>query len=116
MLNGTPESSPLPYVSGLHSPHMCRILRSMLSMTSCHHSLCFPKDTQISPQRASRDILTLMPACRWVGGWTGAFALNAFIASYFLVFGVGFGIWAAIANLASNIHQYSVFAKCYQAS
>ena len=54
------------------------------------------------------------PSCRWIGGWTGAYALNALIATYFLIFGVGFGIWAAIANLASNVHQYSVFAKCYQ--
>ena len=58
----------------------------------------------------------LQPLCRWIGGWTGAFALNAFIATYFLIFGVGFGIWAALANLISNVHQYSVFAKCYQAS
>ena len=54
--------------------------------------------------------------CRWIGGWTGAFVLNALIASYFLIFGVGFGIWAALANLISNVHQYSVFAKCYQVS
>ena len=58
----------------------------------------------------------LKPSCRWIGGWTGAFALNALIATYFLIFGVGFGIWAAISNLASNVHQYSVFAKCYQVS
>jgi len=53
--------------------------------------------------------------CRWIGGWTGAFILNALIAVYFLTFGVGFGIWAALKNLISNIHAYSVFAKCYQA-
>ncbi|CAL5229390.1 g12708 [Coccomyxa viridis] len=56
----------------------------------------------------------LKPPPRWIGGWTGAFVLNALIASYFLIFGVGFGIWAALANLISNVHQYSVFAKCYQ--
>ena len=53
--------------------------------------------------------------CRWIGGWTGAYILDAFIAVYFLTFGVGFGIWAALKNLISNIHAYSVFAKCYQA-
>ena len=58
----------------------------------------------------------LKPWCRWIGGWTGAFAINALIATYFLIFGVGFGIWAAISNLISNIHQYSVFATCYQVS
>ena len=54
--------------------------------------------------------------CRWIGGWTGAFAINALIATYFLIFGVGFGIWAAISNLVANVNQYSVFAKCYQVS
>ena len=58
----------------------------------------------------------LKPWCRWIGGWTGAFAINALIATYFLIFGVGFGIWAAISNLVSNVQQYSVFAKCYQVS
>ena len=55
-----------------------------------------------------------MRACRWIGGWTGAFIINAVIASYFLTFGVGFGIWAALKNLIDNINKYSVFAKCYQ--
>ena len=55
-----------------------------------------------------------MHACRWIGGWTGAFIINAIIASYFLTFGVGFGIWAALKNLVNNINKYSVFANCYQ--
>ena len=55
-----------------------------------------------------------MDACRWIGGWTGAFIINAIIASYFLTFGVGFGIWAALKNLVDNINKYSVFANCYQ--
>ena len=55
-----------------------------------------------------------MRACRWIGGWTGAFIINAIIASYFLTFGVGFGIWAALKNLVDNINKYSVFANCYQ--
>lgn len=53
---------------------------------------------------------------RWIGGWTGAYILNASIATYFLTFGVGFGIWAALKNLINNIAKYSVFAKCYQVS
>ena len=55
-----------------------------------------------------------MHACRWIGGWTGAFLINAMIAAYFLTFGVGFGIWAALKNLVDNINKYSVFANCYQ--
>ena len=55
-------------------------------------------------------------ACRWIGGWTGAFIINAVIASYFLTFGVGFGIWAALKNLVDNINKYSIFANCYQVS
>jgi hypothetical protein len=61
-------------------------------------------------------MLVLKPCYRWLGGWTGAFAINALIATYFLIFGVGFGIWAAISALVSNVHQYSVFARCYQVS
>ena len=61
-------------------------------------------------------MLNLKALRRWIGGWTGAFAINALIATYFLIFGVGFGIWAALSNLVANIHHYSVFAKCYQVS
>lgn len=49
------------------------------------------------------------------GGWTGAFTINAAIAGYFLIGGVGFGCWAAVSNLASNVHTLGLFAKCYQA-
>ena len=51
-----------------------------------------------------------MHACRWIGGWTGAFLINAMIAAYFLTFGVGFGIWAALKNLVDNINK--VFCLC----
>lgn len=61
-------------------------------------------------------MLNLKVLRRWIGGWTGAFAINALIATYFLIFGVGFGIWAALSNLVANVHHYSFFAKCYQVS
>jgi len=48
------------------------------------------------------------------GGWTTQLCLCAFLFVWFLVFGVGFGMWASILNLVQNVHTYSAFAECYQ--
>jgi hypothetical protein len=56
----------------------------------------------------------LKPPPAWIGGWLGAYLLNATIAGVFLVGGVGFGCWAAVENLASNVHTLGLFQKCYQ--
>ncbi|DBA95338.1 TPA: Lymphocyte transmembrane adapter 1 [Trebouxia sp. C0006] len=53
---------------------------------------------------------------RFIGGWTVALTLNLFLFIYFLVFGVGFGTWASIKNLVSQINTLGVFANCYQCS
>ncbi len=56
----------------------------------------------------------LKPPPRWIGGWTGAFLLNIVITVYFLVFGVGFGAWAAVTNLINNVQNLGLFSSCYQ--
>lgn len=48
------------------------------------------------------------------GGWTTQLCLCAFLFVWFLVFGVGFGMWASILNLVQNVNTYSAFAECYQ--
>jgi len=58
----------------------------------------------------------MMAAFRFIGGWTVALTLNLFLFIYFLVFGVGFGTWASIKNLVSQINTLGVFANCYQCS
>ena len=56
----------------------------------------------------------LKPPPKWIGGWTGAFLVNSIIAAYFLLFGVGFGAWAAVTNLINNVHNLGFFSGCYQ--
>ena len=51
---------------------------------------------------------------RFVGGWPVAFAICTFILIWFLIFGVGFGVWAAIKQLVDVVNQLGVFASCYQ--
>ena len=52
--------------------------------------------------------------CRFVGGCPVAFAICTFILDWFLVFGVGFGVWAAIKQLVDVVNQLVVFAPYYQ--
>ncbi|KAL3149585.1 Lymphocyte transmembrane adapter 1 [Trebouxia sp. C0010 RCD-2024] len=48
------------------------------------------------------------------GGWATQLTLCVFLFIWFLVFGVGFGMWASILNLVQNVNTYSAFAECYQ--
>lgn len=50
----------------------------------------------------------------FVGGCPVAFAICTFILDWFLVFGVGFGVWAAIKQLVDVVNQLVVFAPYYQ--
>ena len=52
--------------------------------------------------------------CRLPGGWVTQLTLCVFLFIWFLVFGVGFGMWASILNLVQNVNTYSAFAECYQ--
>lgn len=50
---------------------------------------------------------------RWLGGWTGAFALNAVITLVFLAAGLGAGGYSSIVALVEAVGTFGLFAKCY---
>ena len=49
--------------------------------------------------------------CSLPGGWATQLTLCVFLFIWFTVFGVGFGMWAAILNLVQNVNTYSAFAE-----
>lgn len=59
------------------------------------------------------------PPPRWMvaaggGTWAFVFALNALIVVFFLVNGVGFGIYYSMKAFVDDVKTFSVFAACYQ--
>ena len=54
------------------------------------------------------------PPPRFLGRWTGAFIINAFVVAWVLVVGFGFGGWASITNFVHQIDTFGLFTKCYQ--
>ncbi|CAN6481341.1 unnamed protein product [Victoria cruziana] len=51
---------------------------------------------------------------RFMGGWTGAYLLNAFVVGWVLVVGFGFGGWASMTNFVHQVNTFGLFTKCYQ--
>ncbi|KAK9807259.1 hypothetical protein WJX73_004186 [Symbiochloris irregularis] len=65
-----------------------------------------------------RDACPKRPLSRFFGkhGWSVAFAFNWVIFVVILVFGGGFGIWAAIKGIIDSAIDWGVFPKCYSCS
>ncbi|CDY68713.1 BnaAnng28100D [Brassica napus] len=51
---------------------------------------------------------------RFLGRWTGAFTINAFIVVWVFIVGFGFGGWASMINFVHQIDTFRLFTKCYQ--
>ena len=51
---------------------------------------------------------------RFLGRWTGAFTINAFIVVWVFIVGFGFGGWASMINFVHQIDTFGLFTKCYQ--
>ncbi|GBF93363.1 auxin transporter [Raphidocelis subcapitata] len=63
-------------------------------------------------KKENRDAAVLQPP-RWLGGWTGAFVLNAAVILIFLVAGLGAGGYSSIVALVEAVGTFGLFAKCY---
>jgi hypothetical protein len=63
-----------------------------------------------TPERRATAIIT---PPRWLGGWTGAFCLNAVIVISMTIGGLGMGGYSSVVALIEAIGSFGVFAKCY---
>lgn len=62
---------------------------------------------------ASREDAAEKPG-KWMPSWKGIVFFNTFIICMIFVLGFGFGGWASISNLISQVSTFGVFEKCYQ--
>ncbi|KAI8476179.1 MAG: transmembrane amino acid transporter protein-domain-containing protein [Monoraphidium minutum] len=50
---------------------------------------------------------------RFIGGWTGAFVLNALVVLVMLVAGLGMGGYSSVIALIDAVSSFGVFSRCY---
>ncbi|KAL1217825.1 Auxin transporter-like protein 1 [Cardamine amara subsp. amara] len=51
---------------------------------------------------------------RMIGGWRGAYVVNAVVVVWVLVVGFGLGGWASVIHFVKQVDTFGLFAKCYQ--
>jgi hypothetical protein len=75
---------------------------------------CRPRFGLRPPTLTSRHPRPLSPPPpRFIGGWTGAYILNAAIVIVMSVGGFGMGGYSSVVALVDSVATFGLFAKCY---